>query len=266
MTKKRWSQKNIKQSRDTNKKPNYKLWSGILVMVFIVGALLYVSRLPKYQISRVSIENDVITKEEDVLNITDSVLSSKYIGIIPKSNIWLYPKSQILKKIKSLPSVESVTGELDTSSNTLNIYITERKHEYVWCGESCFYMNRLGYVFAPAPKFEGNLFLVFRGVFHGDPLEQVYLPKADMDIVIGFIDALDKLGFKIVEVNIVSRDEVRFVLNTQAEVIVSMNDDLSEVQKNLKILSLSEDFIHASGGLDKIEYIDMRYGKKAFWK
>jgi cell division septal protein FtsQ len=267
MPKKSWSTKKIKKDNDTKTKIPVKVWVFLFLIIVCLVSIVYMLRLPQYQIKSLVVENNLLTQESEIQDIANGFLNSKYFYIIPQSNIWLYPKNKILKKVKALPSVADATSSFDKQNLSLHIILTEKKHEYVWCGEAdCYYMNRDGYIFAQAPSFEGNVFLVFKGLVSGDPLGKSYLPKKDMSEVIGLITSLTNSGLKVVSVNIVSRNEMRLKLDSKAEMIVSMDDNYSDLLKNIKILSSSPDFINASGGLGKIEYIDMRYGKKAFWK
>ncbi len=110
------------------------------------------------------------------------------------------------------------------------------------------------------------MFLVFRGQIESEPLGKYFLPEQKMSELITFIEDLKNIGFNINIVNAVSQREVRLILDSKTEVIVTMEKPLDEAFKNLETLVNSGDFVNASGGIENLQYIDMRYGKKAFWR
>ena len=267
MIKKTWNTKKLIKEKPKSKIHwRFKLYVA-LAIVCIVG-VVYVLRLPEYQVSKVVVEDLVLTKESDITDIADEYLGYSYFYFVPQSNVWLYPKEKILKAVLALPSIDDVDLYLDKDTNALHIKIKEKKHEYVWCDASniCFYMNKDGYIFAPSPTFEGNVFLTFRGLITDEPLGKNFLPKVKMNEVIGFTAELRSIGFNVSSVNIISNREVNIVLDQGAMIIVSIDGSLQDTLKNIKTLIASEDFKNASGGIAKVQYIDMRYGKKAFWR
>lgn len=266
VNKKKW---NIKIVTDKKKKKiPIRFWIYLSLLVLCAVGLIYVSRLPQYQVRNVSVSGTLLTREADIMSIAREYLSYNYFYFVPQSNIWLYPKNKILERIRLLSSVEDVEMDLNKASNELNINIKERKHEYVWCDEVniCYYMDKNGYVFAGAPTFEGNVFLTFKGQIQDTPLGKYFLPQEKMLELLEFIENLKNIGFSINTINMLSDREVRLILDSKTEIIVSMEKSLHDCFRNIETLVNSADFQNVSGGIEKVQYIDMRYGKKAFWK
>lgn len=266
LNKKKW---NIKVGTDKKKKKIPKrFWVYLVLLILCIVGVIYILRLPQYQISKVSVEGDVLTKESEVSGIVNGYLAQKYFYFVPKSNVWLYPKDEMLEKIKSLSSVEDIDIKLNKDNKELNIIVKERKNEFVWCDASnkCYYMDRDGYIFANAPVFEGNVFLTFRGQIEGEPIGKQFLSQDKMLGLVTFVSDLSKLDLKINSINIISEREVRLTTDSKTDIIISLERPLGEVISNIETLIHSNDFINASGGTDNLEYLDLRYGKKAFWK
>jgi cell division septal protein FtsQ len=265
--KKKWNIKIVADKK--NKKVPKRVWVYLFFIILCIVGVVHVLRLPEYQIRKVIVSGAVLTRESDVRGIAEEYLSYSYFYFIPQSNIWLYPKNKILDSIMSLSSIDGVDLDLNKRNNVLEINIKERKHEYVWCdsNNSCFYMDRDGYIFSNAPTFEGNVFLTFRGLIDDNPIGKSFLEKNKMSELLSLITELNSFNLHTSAVNILSYDEVVLTLSTKANIVISINKQLGEALKNIKILINSGDFKAASGGgITNIEQIDMRYGKKAFWK
>lgn len=162
-----------------------------------------------------------------------------------------------------------MTGvEITLSDGVLGLKLDERANNYVWCDGNhvCYYMDVNGFIFSTAPDFVGDVFLRFTGGMDGDPVGKNLLPKEDMRQIGNLINELAELGFGVKGVDIISRDEIHLVLKSGTAIYISLERETDTVSRNLRILLASKDFIDATGGIDKLDYIDMRFGKKAFWK
>lgn len=263
--KKKWNTKfgPKKEKKDIPK----RYWLYGAFSIFCIIGVVHTLRLPEYQIRNIVIKNDVLTDESDIDSIAREYLAYKYYYVVPQSNIWLYPKQKILERVESLPPVKSAKVYLDDDNN-LNIELVERDNKYLWCSElgDCYYMNAVGYIFAPAPHFEGNVFLTFEGQIDSDALGKYYLDNDIMSRLLDFSARLSEIGIYISNINVKTLHDVTLTLKSGARMIIDIDADLEDVFINIKTLLSSQDFINKSHGLDAIEYIDLRYGKKAFWK
>jgi len=259
------------------KKGAWKKWLFLIPVLVLFSAVFYVVNLPQYQITNVMVKGVLLAKESDIKSVTNQELSGSYLFFIPKSFFVFYPKDAIREKVEAMSSVLSTSLDFEKSSQTLTINIVERKQEYVWCTDDtldgsaetkeCFYMDKDGLVFIAAPQFEGHVFLMFAGLLDGaDPVGKHFLPAAKMTEVLDFIVKLKTLGLSVASVSAKSEREIHMRLRSGTDLVVSLEKPLSDVVKNISTLIASTDFTTASGGIDKVSYIDLRYGTKAFWK
>ena len=131
MHKKSWQDRVKKPQEKKTKSPTLLILVSTLVVVAL-GAFVYVARMPEFNIKSVEVHNAVFTKESDIKDIVDSSLEGDYVFVIPKTNIWLYPKSEIRKRI--FDAENSVTGvEITLSDGVLGLKLDERANNYVWC-------------------------------------------------------------------------------------------------------------------------------------
>jgi cell division septal protein FtsQ len=259
------------------KKGAWKKWLVLAPLLLLLAAFIYFVNLPKYQIEKVEVKGVLLTNESSIREAVLKEISGDYLFIVPKSYEWLYPRGKIRKKIEMMPSVLEATLDLDRKTQTLAIEIVERKQEYVWCapwieGEGsatrqCFYMDKDGLIFTKAPLFEGQVFLTFSGLIDPEsPVGENFLPSKHMADLLEFIGNLRSQGLSVASVNAISTREVHIRLASGTDIIITLEESLETVTKSIKTLLQSDDFKNASGGINALSYIDLRYGSKAFWK
>ncbi len=256
---------------------SYKKWLVLILLLLLLGGAVYFANLREYQIEKINIEGEILTNEDLIRSKAEEELSGKYLFLIPKTFSWTYPKSRIRDRIEDMPSIVSAELDVEGSTRTLDIHIVERKQEYVWClpaqagqeafDRHCYYMDKQGLVFVEAPKFEGNVFLTFEGLLDPqEPIGKSLLPALDMENLLGFIGRIKTLGLFPLNIRVVNTRELHITLRSGADLIISLEKALDPVAKSVSTLIQSEEFKEASGGIEQVKYIDLRYGSKAFWK
>jgi hypothetical protein len=99
------------------------------------------------------------------------IISHKYLNLFSKSNIYLYPKKEIISFInKNFPETGAISMSIGPY-NSLDIRIKEKSATAIICpflpdfgnedkknGEDCYYADSKGFVYAKAPDFSGNVY------------------------------------------------------------------------------------------------------------
>ncbi|MES2315402.1 MAG: hypothetical protein V4486_01555 [Patescibacteria group bacterium] len=262
------------------------LWVKISVVVFgfcaIVGGLSLLTRIDKFNITQVEATGNRVVDTGEIRTIALENLEGNYLYIFPKTNFLLYPKVDIQKELEAkFPRLQNISFSIK-NDRVLEISMTERDGLYTWCGdnpatnndknEKCYFMDNTGYIFDEAPYFSGNVYFKFYDGGLETGVGEYYEP-AIFSNLITFKKDLDALGLKDIAITVTKDDEIKVVLSPKAppapnpQLILKKDADLSKIIENLQTALTTEplqtDFKKNYG---KLNYIDLRFGNKVYWK
>lgn len=254
-----------------------KLIIGLFIIVLLAALLSWGSRNEKSLIKGVKIEGNETISAEEVLKITEKKISGKYIFLFPKNNIFIYPggaiAEEILDNMKKVKTVETKIGD----GNILLVKVYERKPSYIWCpgqlppentisDNQCYFLDEQGLSFSEAPRFSGPVFFEiyasstapneFIGKY---PFEGGLFKKLTL-----FKDALLQINIPATGLIRMNDGDFKFVLKTGGAVLINEKNDINISLRN--ILSAKKALEDSGKKIDSIEYIDLRFGNKVFFK
>jgi hypothetical protein len=186
--------------------------------------------------------------------------------------------------VVSVPVVSPVVATATTGSSTSAVL--QLRQDYVEAGstgttsdnDKCFYSDKTGFIFADAPNFSGNVMFKVYGLLSDEPIGGRPLPQEDFTDLLQTIDALPELfktaGLSAVTPKNLSMDSYGDCKVTIAgtdlipdwQVIFHYRQDLNEVANNLHTIFSSTEFKADKANSGALDYIDLRFGKKVFYK
>lgn len=240
-----------------------KVAAGTAVVAILLCAAFYVSRLPNVTITNVEVAGINTEHAESVKAIAEEKLKGSYGYIIPKTNAFFVPRSEITA---SILSAFPVAGDVDVSQkdpNTIVVSITERKPAGLWCaslesGEPCYYIDENGFVYADAESGEG--FIRYFGAISGDAIGQTFPDFASLR---EFVDRLQGTIERTPEsAELLPNDDITIRLKEGGELKFVFTEELDPLLQNIASVFASQSF--TSGR--EFEYADFRYGNKVYVK
>jgi hypothetical protein len=250
------------------------------VILSVVGGFYLFSWLfsqPSVTISVVNVLGNPATLKDDITGVVFSQMEGKYVGVFSKSNAFIFPRRDIKTALlESFPRLEEVSVKLE-NPNTLVISVKEREPHSMWCGEEviadeiledCYFMDENGYIFSQAPGFSGSIFFRAYGAIleSNEPVGQQFATPEIYRNAFAFAKSLDELGFEFFITSIKEEDaEIVDVLGTR--IIFNKLDDANSLYQNVLAIIENKEFQKErleSGG--HIDYLDMRFGNKVFYK
>lgn len=271
------------------KKRQTRFKVGFIAMgvVLVVIAIIYTLRLPSLAITSIRSEGNEFVTNDEISAVVKKSISGYYFYIFPKRNFLLLPHYQVKKDLgHEFERFSSITISIE-KINTLVVKVVERKGKYLWCGtsfspgvlgsdQSCYFADDHGYIFASAPYFSGNVYLkVYGGSTAPDTAVGTSIVSSDLfQKILIAKEGLEALGLvpEVVLITLPNTYEIyleRFSEGdtTPARIIFDFGTDPRIQIANLKTALTSEAFkAKFDAQKDKLEYIDLRYQNKVYYK
>lgn len=275
----------MKASRNSNLGPSHlrakkrRLFfvrSGIVLFFFLVllFGLAIFSGHEKVIIKEISIQGNISVSENDILNIFNQNTAKRYWHLFAKKNFLIFPRLQIkqalLSEIKTIQNLNiSWAGW-----GKVQIAIDERKPHSVWCGndskaldQSCFFVDKDGYIYSKAPIFSGSVFIKNYGdCADCEPIGKYFLNKFLYTELFNLISILAENNLKVISL-IYEEGNFKFVLESGPILIFNNansqfgENDFERVFMNLFTAIATKD-LDINAEAENIEYIDLRFANK----
>jgi cell division septal protein FtsQ len=241
-----WGKKTLRTSKLARRRRRwFFIRMGLLVAsVFAVGSgMVYGLNRDEVRIDTIVIEEDSASLVKELEEFIEEKISGRYFYLVPRSNIFLYPKEAIkADALSAFKRIKTIDIEL-LDLNTVEVEVALRKPHALWCGtsvsgtasESCHFLDDTGLVFAQAPTFTG-----------GDVYFRYYGVLQD--------------GVKTRQLAVL-REDYELYLPEGAKVIFTHDQDLSLILGNLLTVVRSGQI-----EFEGLDYIDLRFGNKVYYR
>lgn len=263
-------------------------WVCVFIIFVVVAAFLVY--YPGFRIKQIEIVGAETLSGDQITALTNKELSGFHFLIIPRANFLFYPRREIFSTLRqTLPSIKTI--RLSTvGREVLRLSIEERKSGFLWCRSSnvdesidapkdCFFMDDQGFVYSSAPAFFGRAFDEIYVPFSGDPVGRKYLTKDQLFSIRQTTDNLSRVvGSSVLASSTLERAyytdkdylTYRFYdkgLNNRYKIFVPLSASSSEELINFASALNSDIFKkNLKQAKGSVEYIDLRYGRKIFYR
>lgn len=247
-----------------SKKGIFAVVGAVIFCAAIVGAI-YVLRLPQLQIQEVRFSGLEALGEKELAEAVWKKLEGEYIFFIPRRSIILAGGNALEGELQNVfPRIKSISVR-KVFPHMLEISVEERGIFGILCGQSqCVYIDTSGFAYETAPNSTGALILKVQSdmneiVVGSQAVEPVLMERFGL---LG--KELKKIGLEAIGYEISQKNprDIRAKTNEGFEIIFNRDDDFQNVFRVLKTI-LDEEIKEKRS---KIEYIDLRFGNKVFYK
>lgn len=270
----------------------------IFLIVLIIGIASYISRRAEIRISSVELNGGILVTQPDIESRTLTYMYGSHLWLFPKNNAFWYPHGDLEKYLKeTFKRIDTIDIHLK-GLKTLVINIKERKPFAIWCdkladsttisnavstttlstenisntakSEDCYFIDQNSTVFAKAPTFSGDAYFKYYGlisVSDGDtPIGKEYIASTtQFNEISNLVSITKELSIRPQYMKANGDGEFSIILAGGGEIYFDTKEPLSLIGQNLEALLRTPVFASTTGNLP-VEYIDLRYGNKLFYK
>jgi cell division septal protein FtsQ len=238
----------------------------------LIAAVLYgihwVSYRPQYTIQTIHVSGTVTLAPDDIRGRIESFFASQRSLISPKS-IFRYHGAAIEQYLETdiLHIAHATVSHPSLFSDELDVQIDERVPFARWCAPDsrCFFIDQTGFIFSPeTPDIQAPEPLIFYGGV-SDPNNPLghYVAVARFPSALALSRALGQAGFAPADVSIDSDTDLTVHLQDSFAVRAAFGADAYALVRDLKLILASDPL---KDHLADIEYVDLRFGNRVFYK
>ncbi len=264
-------QSKVKEYRQ--KKRRYILIFSCAGLILVLGGLVGLSYVHRFQIQDVSVSGNIVTETKDVKAVVMETIAGRRFGVFSKKNKFIYPEDLVVENLKNrFPRFEAVS--IRERDRVVEVTVIERKGDYLWCGtdpdhaiDPCYFLDYTGVAFSLAPQFSRGVYFRFYSQDTDVVPGSVVFSEKEFTDMNTLIEGIHTLGFDPVSIVVTAFDNEYVTLSDGVRVIVDPRDDvvttLETFTSALKDSVLQKKMKSNQSGL---EYFDLRFSNKVYYK
>lgn len=244
---------------------------GFFPLFFLIIFFIYVLNSNFLKIKQLEIVGNNFVNEIEIKKIVLKQVQNKYLFLINKNNILIYPEQKIKKEIlKNIPYIQQVKISRINFLDGLKIKIIERNPEYLFCLKNnyCFFLEKEGYIYSLFNQKKTNIKKEDFIRFYGNLINnRFFLIKEEMNQINWLIKNIKN---KNLEINSIKKTDHLFVIKIEGntKIIFLKNQNIKDVFNIFSQILKQEDFkINKENHKFKkdIAYINLSFGNKVFY-
>ncbi len=261
-------------------------WFAIfLAACAVVYGVHWVSYVPQFNISDIEVTGAESLPPELIRTFEESELYDGSYSYISHSNIFFFKRERMEQNlVANFPRIKSAhISRPSAFSTVLHVEVSERQPFAKWCGAAnidqfattsaeatltCYQMDDTGFVFAlfDASLTSNSMFAepyVFTGNIIGEYIGSTFIP-GHLHGVLELLAALrQQVNVNPLSVQIESPQDFTITFEQGYSLKASFGVEAGTLARNLKLVLNSESL---SGKQDQLEYVDLRFGNKVYFK
>ncbi len=250
----------------------------LLCSTMVLVGIFFVLRIDSLQISKI---DSNVAYSSQVTDKVNSIISGSYLYLFPKSNIWLYPKSEIKNALLgSFLSIDNLVIQANGLS-TLDIKITERTPIAIACdgfnteedNSNCYLLDSNGLVYANFSKLSDGIF--FKYFISNHPIsslvgQNLFGDKDEFIKLQNFVESIRRSGLNLT--GLLVGDDGQYEMYAKnyddSEMVIYFDDRIPFEKSAINLIAFIEDSKVKKNGNDgkiNFESINLRFGNNIFY-
>jgi cell division septal protein FtsQ len=266
----------LKATKLHQRKRRARIIKATILLVFVLsifGLTVWFSHSALFRIENVQVEGNVAIDAQDIEHLAQKHLAGTFAAVYARSNKVFYPKDEIEQDIRTtFPNIETL--HVETEGKTLAVTISERKPAYIWCKgkpeikstDACYFIDAAGYIFSKGPQVSGNAYFTFFGLITDEnPIGKTFLNEAEIKTIDSLKTTLIKNDVPVDALIATDSNLRELTLAHGGKILYKADQDQALIASSLELLKKKTTLLN-SNAPKKIEYIDLRFGNKVYYK
>lgn len=254
-----------------------KILTALIAIVVFVSGLSWLSFADAFSVREVRVQGNESVRARAIEAAVLLQTAGAYASIFSKQNVALYPSDHLQKVLVfDFPRIKSVGIDRKVTQSAAVFTVTERKPYALWCKEAlsdekehgrCYYLDEEGFAFerAAVDVPESGEHIVFLGGTlseRGNPIRGTLNPEQFGALRALLLGLEESFGVRVQEISINGTEASIFVAPGW-ELKIALDKSLEAVLANLSAVLGEYGLL---GHPDNIEYIDLRFDERAYYK
>ncbi len=254
----------------------------------LVALLSWISHQSFARITSIELQGGTLVRQSDIEPTVRTLLAGSYVWLFPRDTILLYPHDALEKTLlEDFHRIKTIDTHV-ANTGTLTITISERTPVAQWCttenasvsttsdpvvthlraSTECYFVDDQGTIFAEAPLFSGDAyFRYFGGTASSSPVGSMFMSSiSEFETISGFVQRAREEGLHPQSLYVGDRGEYSLIISGGGRIIFNTQESIDDIYKNLEVVLRTPVLSPQSGEDIPVEYIDLRYGNKVFYK
>ncbi|MFZ2887292.1 MAG: hypothetical protein WA021_05740 [Minisyncoccia bacterium] len=233
----------------------------------ILGSLAGASHLQSMAIRDISVSGAEKISPDSLVAFVGAGLRNEGFQLFSRENMFIYPRREIESTLSTeFPRIKDVSlSRPSMLAQAVVVAVEERDAYATWCsGNTCYLFDSAGFIFAEAAGENTAVPYIFEGGLANDyaPIGQWFLRGRIIEAV-ALLDMLGKAGFSPERFIIDTEKDFSVRLKNGPILLLSFETDHDTIMRNLDT-ALETDSLRDR--LSELEYIDLRFGNRVYYK
>jgi cell division septal protein FtsQ len=238
----------------------------LLGTVGIIGGLGGASHIEKFAVRDVAVEGAVRLPAEALSASVESGLQNEGFQLFSRRNIFLYPAGAIEETLREeFPRIQKVSLSRNALlAQAVTVTVEERKPYASWCDadSACFVMDKSGFIFDATGEPPEKAYVFRGGLAPFEPIGQTFL-RGSFYTMIKLLEDVTAAGYTPEGITVESEKDFSIPLTDGPRLLVPFDMETTDILRNLET-TLSADAV--KDRLSSLEYIDLRFGNRVYYK
>lgn len=244
-----------------------------VVIIILAGVFVWQTHNTRFAVQSVTVEGAHSVSSDMLQKFADSIIQDGRFHILGRNSIMLYPSHEVAQAIlATYPRIQKADVHVDSwEQRSVRITVAERTVYAQWCAslhdETCFFIDNTGFVFEQAQKDDTLLTLYGNVVPHLNysdvaPLWGTVEPEY-FNALFSLTSELQDFSFIPQSITVEEHDAVVQLRNSFTIHADLRADALKTVNALVSVLDQKD---LSQVPTNAIEYIDLRFGERIFYK